>query len=125
MCCRCDDEAYNTPSRLWLARIIGVENSLMRRHNPIRGILSRVLLAAAFAALVCFLAAGGVYHHDDPSTAAACPICQVAHMPITGPVPQPTLQISRVAVAFAPQAEANLYSAPGLFPTSSRAPPIA
>jgi hypothetical protein len=84
-----------------------------------------MLLAAAFAALVCFLAAGGLWHYDDPSTAAACPICQVAHMPITGPVAQPSLIVVRTVVALAPQVEANLYTAPGLFPTSSRAPPIA
>jgi hypothetical protein len=84
-----------------------------------------MLLAAAFAALVCFLAAGGVWHYDDPSTAAACPICQVAHMPITGPVAQPSLIVVRTAVALAPQAETILYVAPGLFPNSSRAPPIA
>jgi hypothetical protein len=98
---------------------------MTRRENSIHGIRRRVLLAAAFAALVCFLAAGGLWHHDDPNAAAACPICQVAHMPITGPVAQPCLIILRIAVALAPQAEANLYTAPGLFPTSSRAPPIA
>jgi hypothetical protein len=98
---------------------------MMRRENSILELRRRVLLTAAFAALVCFLAAGGLWHHDDPSAAAACPICQVAHMPITGPVAQPSLIVLRVAVALAPQAEANLYAAPGLFPTSSRAPPIA
>jgi hypothetical protein len=98
---------------------------MTRRENSISGIRQRVLLAAAFAALVCFLAAGGLWHHDDPSAAAACPICQVAHMPITGPVASPSLIVLRIAVAIAPQAEANLYVAPGLFPTSSRAPPIA
>jgi hypothetical protein len=83
-----------------------------------------VLLAAAFAALVCFLAAGGLWHHDDPNAAAACPICQVAHMPVTGPVAQPALIVVRIYVALAPQADEILYVAPGLFHTSSRAPPI-
>jgi hypothetical protein len=91
----------------------------------VRAIRQRVLLAAAFAALVCFLAAGGLWHHDDPNAASACPICQVAHMPVTGPVAQPSLVVARTAVALAPQAEAILYVAPGLFPNSSRAPPIA
>ena len=100
-------------------------SSITGQNNTIRGIRQRVLLAAAFAALVCFLAAGGFWHYHDPNTEAACPICQVAHMPITGPVAQPSLIILRTAVALAPKAEANLYTAPGLFPTSSRAPPIA
>jgi hypothetical protein len=94
-------------------------------RSPVRAIRQRVLLVAAFAALVCFLAAGGLWHHDDPSAAAACPICQVAHMPVTGPVAQPSLIVVRTVVARAPQAEANLYAAPGLFPSSSRAPPTA
>lgn len=98
---------------------------MMRRDNSICGIPSRALLAAAFLALFCFLAAGGVWHHDDAASAAACPICQVAHMPVTGPVAQPTLAASRTAIALAPQAEAILYAAPGRFPSSSRAPPIA
>ncbi|MGB6199729.1 MAG: DUF2946 family protein [Candidatus Acidiferrales bacterium] len=96
-----------------------------RRDNSIREIRQRVLLVAAFAALFCFLAAGGLWHHDDPSTAAACPICQVAHMPATGPVAQVSLVVMRSVVALAPQPEANLYAAPGLFPSSSRAPPTA
>ena len=91
----------------------------------VRAIRQRVLLALAFAALVCFLAAGGLWHHDDPNAASACPICQVAHMPVTGPVAQPSLVVARTAVALALQAEAILYVAPGLFPNSSRAPPIA
>jgi hypothetical protein len=85
----------------------------------------RVLLVAAFAALICFLAAGGLWHHDDPNAASACPICQAAHMPATGPVAQPAPVVMRTVVALAPQAEAILYAAPGLFPSSSRAPPIA
>jgi hypothetical protein len=88
-------------------------------------IRQRVLLAAAFAALVCFLAAGGLWHHDDPNAASACPICQVAHMPVTGPVAQPAPVVMRTVVAPAPEAEAILYAAPGLFPSSSRAPPTA
>jgi len=103
------------------------ENSLRQRapRGAGRAIRQRLLLAAAFTALVCFLAAGGLWHHDDPNTAAACPICQVAHMPITGPVAQPSLIIVRHVVALARQAEASLYVTPGLFPSSSRAPPIA
>jgi hypothetical protein len=96
-----------------------------RRDNSVCEVRQRLLLAVAFAALVCFLAAGGLWHYDDPSAAAACPICQVAHMPITGPVAQPSLIVVRQVVALAPQAAANLYAAPGLFPNSSRAPPIA
>jgi hypothetical protein len=107
---------------------------MTHRDNPLtprapRGsaymIRQRVLLIAAFAALVCFLAAGGLWHHDDPNAASACPICQVAHMPVTGPVAQPSLVVARNVVALAPQAEEILYAAPGLFPTSSRAPPVA
>jgi hypothetical protein len=94
-------------------------------RNSILEIRQRVLLAAAFAAVICFLAAGGLWHHDDPNAAAACPICQVAHMPVTGPVAQVSLIIVRTVVALTPQAAANLYAAPGLFPSSSRAPPIA
>lgn len=90
-----------------------------------RRVYSRIVLAAAFAALICFLAAGGLWHHDDPNAASACPICQVAHMPVTGPVAQPSVVVVRTVVAMAPQADAILYVAPGLFPTSSRAPPIA
>jgi len=102
------------------------DNSLRQRapRRPGRGIYSCVLLAAAFAALVCFLAAGGLWHHDDPNAAAACPICQVANMPTTGPVVQPALIVVRTYVALAPQADEILYVAPGLFHTSSRAPPI-
>jgi hypothetical protein len=96
-----------------------------RRDNSVCEVRQRLLLAVAFAALVCFLAAGGLWHYDDPSAAAACPICQVAHMPITGPVAQPSLVVVHTVVALTPQAAANLYAAPGLFPNSSRAPPIA
>jgi hypothetical protein len=46
-------------------------------------------------------------------------------MPATGPVVQPVLVIVQIVVALVPQAEAILYAAPGLFPNSSRAPPIA
>ncbi|MGB6428987.1 MAG: hypothetical protein WBF06_00265 [Candidatus Acidiferrales bacterium] len=96
------------------------------RQRAPRGVIKqRVLLIAAFAALVCFLAAGGLWHHDDPNAASACPVCQVAHMPVTGPVAQPSFVVSRHVVALAGQAEAILYVSPGLFPTSSRAPPIA
>jgi hypothetical protein len=103
------------------------ENSMnpCAASRPGRAIYSRVLLVAAFAALVCFLAAGGLWHHDDPNAAAACPICQVAHMPVTGPVAQPALIVVRTWVALAPQADEVLYVAPGLFHTSSRAPPLA
>jgi hypothetical protein len=103
------------------------DNSMRPRapRGSVRGIRDRVLLAAAFAALVCFLAAGGLWHHDDPNAASACPICQVAHMPVTGPVAQPSLVVVRTVVALAPQAEAILYAAPGLFPSSSRGPPTA
>jgi hypothetical protein len=98
---------------------------MTRRDNSLSAIRHRVLLVAAFAALVCFLAAGGLWHHDDPNDAAACPVCQVAHMPVTGPVAKPSLIVVRTVIALAPQAEPNLYAAPGLFPTSSRAPPTA
>jgi hypothetical protein len=98
---------------------------MTRSENSVRRIRQRLLLAAAFAALVCFLVAGGLWHHDDPNTASACPICQVAHMPVTGPVAQPTVVVVRTVVAQAQQAEAILYAAPGLFPSSSRAPPTA
>jgi len=103
------------------------DNSLRQGapRGSVRGIGRRVMLVAAFAALVCFLAAGGLWHHDDPNAASACPVCQIAHMPVTGPVAQPTLVVVRTMVALAPQAEAILYLAPGLFPNSSRAPPIA
>jgi len=103
------------------------DNSLRQRapRGAGRAIRQRLLLAAAFAALFCFLAAGGLWHHDDPSAAAACPICQVAHMPITGPVAQPSLVVVRQVVALAPQVAVILYVAPGLFPNSSRAPPFA
>jgi len=97
---------------------------MTRRDNPVRTLYQRTLLAAAFAALVCFLAAGGLWHHHDAGGEASCPICQVAHMPVTGPVVQPAIVMVRIFVALAPQAEAILYVAPGLFPTSSRAPPI-
>jgi hypothetical protein len=90
-----------------------------------RGFRQSLLLAAAFAALVCLLAAGGLWHHDDPNTAAACPICQIANMPATGPAVQPVLVVVQIVVAIVPQAGAILYAAPGLFPNSSRAPPIA
>jgi hypothetical protein len=46
-------------------------------------------------------------------------------MPVTGPVAKPSLIVVRTVIALAPQAEPNLYAAPGLFPTSSRAPPTA
>jgi hypothetical protein len=103
------------------------ENSMGQcaASSPERGIYSRALLAAAFAALVCFLAAGGLWHHDDPNAAAACPICQVAHMPVTAPAAQPSLIFVRTYVALATQADEILYVAPGLIHTSSRAPPIA
>jgi hypothetical protein len=103
------------------------DNSMRPRaaRGSVRGFRERVLLVAAFAALICFLAAGGLWHHDDPNAASACPICQVAHMPVTGPVAQPSLVVVRTVVALAPQAEAILYVAPGLFPSSSRGPPIA
>ena len=94
-------------------------------RNSILEIRQRVLLAAAFAAVICFLAAGGLWHHDDPNAAAACPICQVAHMPVTGPVAQVCLVVVRAVVAAAPQTEAILYVAPGLFPSTSRGPPLA
>jgi hypothetical protein len=98
---------------------------MTHRDNPTHMMRQRVLLIAAFAALVCFLAAGGLWHHDDPNAASACPICQVGHMPVTGPVAQPSLVVARTVVALAPQTEEILYAAPGLFPTSSRAPPVA
>jgi|SRR5580700_11024279 hypothetical protein len=103
------------------------DNPLKRSapHDPIRKVQQRVLLTAAFAALMCFLAAGGLWHHDDPDAASACPICQVAHMPVTGPVAQPSVDVAQTVVALAPQTETILYVAPGLFPTSSRAPPVA
>jgi hypothetical protein len=98
---------------------------MIRSNKRIRAIRHQLLLAAAFAAMVCFVAAGGLWHHDDPNAASACPICQVAHMPVTGPVAQLSFVVLRHVVALAPQAEASLYVSPGLFPTSSRAPPIA
>jgi hypothetical protein len=98
---------------------------MTRRENSVRAIRQRLMLALAFAAMICFLAAGGLWHHDDPSTAAACPICQVAHMPVTGPVAQVCLVVGRAVVAAAPQTEAVLYVAPGLFPSTSRGPPLA
>jgi hypothetical protein len=103
------------------------DNTLRQRapRKGVRGFRQGVLLAAAFAALLCLLAAGGLWHHDDPNTAAACPICQVANMPATGPVVQPVLVVVQIAVAIVPQAEAILYAAPGLFSNSSRAPPLA
>jgi hypothetical protein len=98
---------------------------MTHRNNSMHGIRQRILLAAAFVALVFFLAAGGLWHHDDPNNAAACPICQIAHMPVTGPVVQPSLIVARTVAVLAPQAEAILYVAPGLFPTSPRGPPLA
>ena len=97
---------------------------MTQRNNPVRAPYQRTLLVAAFAAMVCFVAAGGVWHYHDPGGETACPICQVAHMPVTGPVVQPVLVVVRTVVALASQAEEILYAAPGLFHSSPRAPPI-
>ncbi len=91
--------------------------------NSLSELRTRLLTGAALVALFCLLAAGGVYHHHEPGTEAACPVCQVAHMPVTAPVAPPVL-VGLCAIALrAPQSGTILYSAPELPRASSRAPP--
>ncbi|MGO9640648.1 MAG: hypothetical protein ACLP1Y_04995 [Candidatus Acidiferrales bacterium] len=93
------------------------------RDNSFAELRKRALAGAALLALFCALAAGGVWHYDKPGTEAACPVCQVAHMPVTAPVAPPVL-VGLCAVALrAPQSGTILYSSPELPRASSRAPP--
>jgi hypothetical protein len=91
--------------------------------NSLSELRTRLLTGAALLALVCLLAAGGVWHHHEPGTEAACPVCQVAHMPVTAPV-APPVPVTLCAIAIrAPLSGTILYSSPELARASSRAPP--
>jgi hypothetical protein len=93
------------------------------RDNPLSELRTRLLTGAALVALLCLLAAGGIYHHHEPGTEAACPVCQVAHMPVTAPVAPPVPVTLSAIVLRAPQSGTILYSSPELARASSRAPP--
>ncbi len=93
------------------------------RDNSLSELRTRLLTGAALLALLCLLAAGGVWHYDAPGTEAACPVCQVAHMPVTAPV-APPVPVTLCAIALrAPLSGTILYSSPELARASSRAPP--
>jgi len=94
-------------------------------HNSLPELRTRLLTIAALLALLCALAAGGIWHYDHPGAEAACPVCQVAHMPVTAPVTAPVLAgLCPVAVS-TPQAGTIRYASPELARASSRAPPSA
>ena len=93
--------------------------------NSVSGLRMRLLTGAALLALLCALAAGGIWHYDNPGAEAACPVCQVAHMPVTAPVAPPVLAGLRPAAQFVPQVGTIRYAAPELARASSRAPPSA
>ena len=63
------------------------------RHNTVDRFRQRALIGAALLAMLCAVAAGGLWHYDSPGTEAACPVCQVAHMPVTSPVVPPVLLV--------------------------------
>lgn len=94
------------------------------RDNSISELFTRLLTGVALLAMLCALAAGGVWHYDAPGTEAACPVCQVAHMPVTAPVPPPVLVGLRTVELRAPQSGATRYSSPAIPLASSRAPPL-
>ena len=93
------------------------------RDNSISELYTRLLTGAALLALLCLLAEGGFCHHHDPGKEAACPVCQVAHMPVTAPVAPPVLVGLRTVELRAPQSGAKRYSSPAIPLASSRAPP--
>ncbi|MGO9640644.1 MAG: hypothetical protein ACLP1Y_04975 [Candidatus Acidiferrales bacterium] len=95
------------------------------RDNSFAELRKRALTGAALLALFCALAAGGIWHYDKPGAEAACPVCQVAHMPVTAPVAPPVL-VGLCPIALpAPQGVTIRYSSPELARASSRAPPSA
>jgi hypothetical protein len=82
------------------------------------------LTGTALLAMLCVLAAGGFWHYDaTPEAAAACAVCQVAHMPVTGPVVAPALVVTNAVTLYAPEIREILYSSPNRSRASSRAPP--
>jgi hypothetical protein len=96
---------------------------MVPRDNSLSELRTRLLTSAALVALLCLLAAGGVCHHHEQGTEAACPVCQVAHMPVTAPV-APPMPVTLCTIALrAPQTGTILYSSPELTRASSRAPP--
>lgn len=43
----------------------------------------RLLIAATAVLALFFVASGGaLWHHDAPGSAATCPVCHAAHMPV-------------------------------------------
>jgi len=93
--------------------------------NSFPELRTRLLTGAALLALLCALAAGGIWHYDSPGAEAACPVCQVAHMPVTAPVTAPVLAgLCPVAVP-TPHVGTIRYTSPELARASSRAPPSA
>jgi hypothetical protein len=100
------------------------KGTMESRNNRQGKLLQRALIGAALLALFCALAAGGFWHHDANAQAeAACPVCQVAHMPLTGPVAAPALVVSHAVASAAPDAREIRYSSPSRNRASSRAPP--
>jgi hypothetical protein len=93
------------------------------RSDTVGKFRQRALIGAALLALCCALAAGGLWHYDNPGTEAACPVCQVAHMPLTGPVAAPALSVSIPVTLPAPEAREFRYRSPSRSRASSRAPP--
>jgi hypothetical protein len=96
---------------------------MLALHTSFSELHRRLLTCAALLALLCALAAGGIWHYDNPGAEAACPVCQVAHMPVTAPVAPPVLAGLRLIAQAAPQARTNCYTSPELARASSRAPP--
>ncbi len=84
---------------------------------------TRLLTGVALLALLCLVAVGGLYHNHEPGNEAACPICQVAHMPATAPVAPPVLVGLCPIAPAAPQVKTIRYTPPELARASSRAPP--
>ncbi len=93
------------------------------RHNTVDRFRQRALIGAALLAMLCAVAAGGLWHYDSPGTEAACPVCQVAHMPVTAPVAPPVLLGLRTLEARTPPTGTTRYSSPEIPLASSRAPP--
>lgn len=92
------------------------------RRSPSR--IQLVITAISLLALFFVASGGALWHHDAPGSAATCPVCHAAHMPISMgafaaalPIPSSVEWVAAPESSVVPAARTVLNAAP-------RAPPV-
>lgn len=93
--------------------------------KPSRVLGRRALAVLACAALLYFVVGDGLFHQHTGGTDAACPVCQLLHLPMLVPGALNLVATPQLITQYSPLPRQVAPSDPSFLRYASRAPPIA